>query len=53
MEWLDPVFLAKYDEQTNNVALLEPYDTEKFFFEEELESIEKELTSVLADLVRT
>ena len=53
MEWLDPVFLAKYDEQTNNVALLEPYDTERFFFEEELKSIEEELASALADLVQT
>ncbi len=49
MRWLDPVFLAKYDRQTNNVALLEPYDTERFFFEGELAKIEQELSSALAE----
>lgn len=52
MRWLDPVFLAKYDEQTNNVALLEPYDTDKFFFEEELETIETELSEALSELAQ-
>ena len=52
MAWLDRVFLAKYDLETNNVALLQPYDTEKFFFEEELETIEAELSERLADLVK-
>ncbi len=51
MEWLDQVFLAKYDEHTNNVALLEPYDTEEFFFEAELREIEAELSAALAQLV--
>ena len=49
MEWLDKVFLAKYDEHTNNVALLEPYDTDEFFFEAELETIEKELATALSE----
>ena len=31
---------GRYDEETNNVALLQPYDTEKFFFEDELKRIE-------------
>jgi hypothetical protein len=50
MEWLDKVFLAKYDRSTNNVGLLEPYDTEEFFFETELTAIEKRLTKTLAEL---
>ncbi len=50
MEWLDKVFLAKYDQQTNNVALLQPYDTDEFFFEAELKAIEEELTTALAAL---
>ena len=52
MRWLDPVFLAKYDRHTNNVALLEPYDSDEFFFAGELKEIEEELSSALADLVR-
>ncbi|MFQ5526706.1 MAG: hypothetical protein ACE5GX_10640 [Thermoanaerobaculia bacterium] len=52
MEWLDKVFLAKYDENTNNVAMLEPYDTDEFFFEGELREIERELASALAELAR-
>jgi L-lysine 2,3-aminomutase len=50
MKWLDKVFLAKYDEKTNNVALLEPYDTDEFFFEAELKTIEDELSAALAGL---
>jgi L-lysine 2,3-aminomutase len=50
MEWLDKVFLAKYDRQTNNVALLQPHDTDEFFFEAELKVIEEELTTALAAL---
>ena len=48
MRWLDRVFLAKYDESTNNVALLEPYDTAEFFFAEELRHIEEDLSAALA-----
>jgi len=53
MRWLDPVFLAKYDKTTNNVALLEPFDSEKFFFEDELATIERELSETLAELAQT
>lgn len=49
MEWLDKVFLARYDEHTNNVALLEPYDTDEFFFEAELAEIERELADALSE----
>lgn len=43
MEWMDKVFLAKYDTKTNRVDRLQPIDTESFFFEEELAGIEKNL----------
>ncbi len=48
MEWLDKVFLAKYDEHTNDVALLEPYDSGEFFFDNELVQIEEGLAAALA-----
>ena len=48
MEWLDRVFLAKYDERQNNVDLLEPFDTDRFFFRDELASIERALASALS-----
>jgi lysine 2,3-aminomutase len=48
MGWLDQVFLAKYDEHTNNVALLTPHDTEKFFFADELAEIEAQMADALA-----
>jgi L-lysine 2,3-aminomutase len=50
MAWLDKVFLARFDEQTNNVGLLEPHDTEEFFFEAELKEIEEELATALTEL---
>ena len=50
MEWLDKVFLAKYDQRTNNVALLEPLEGGKFFFEAELEGIEKQLEETLGQV---
>ncbi len=47
MKWLDKVFLAKHDEKENTIELLKPYDTEEFFFEEELREIEKSLEEAL------
>jgi len=47
MEWMDRVFHAKYDRNTNNVALLKPIDGNSFFFEDELEKIESELAEAL------
>ena len=40
MEWMDRVFLAKYDDQQNTVVKLKPFEGDKHFFEEELEQIE-------------
>jgi lysine 2,3-aminomutase len=47
MEWMDRVFLAKYDEKQNKIDLLKPLDTEKFFFEDELKEIEEKLAEAL------
>ncbi len=47
MEWMDRVFLAKYDATINKIDLLKPLDSEKFFFEEELKQIETELEAAL------
>ncbi len=43
MEWMDKVYLAKYDETENTIANLKPYGTDKHFFEDELEEIEHRL----------
>lgn len=43
MEWMDKVYLAKYDETENTIANLVPYGTDKHFFEDELEEIERSL----------
>jgi L-lysine 2,3-aminomutase len=48
MEWMDRVFLAKYDETTTRVDHLVPMDTEKFFFADELKAIEDRLHEVHA-----
>ncbi|OFW61102.1 MAG: hypothetical protein A2133_00540, partial [Actinobacteria bacterium RBG_16_64_13] len=46
MEWMDRVFLAQYDEKTNRVDFLTPFDTKEFFFETELREIEQKLVEV-------
>jgi lysine 2,3-aminomutase len=43
MEWLDKVFLAKYDLKQHTVDLLQPMDTPEFFFRDELHRIESTL----------
>ena len=47
MEWLDKVFLARYDLKQNTIDRLEPLDTEEFFFCEELRQIEASLKDSL------
>lgn len=47
MEWLDKVYLAKYDEKENTIENLEPFDSDKYFYEDELAKIEKELSDSL------
>jgi L-lysine 2,3-aminomutase len=46
MAWMDKVFLAKYDPNETKVDKLAPLDTPKFFFEDELASIEDELAQM-------
>lgn len=46
MEWMDRVFLAQYDEKTNRVDFLTPFDTPEFFFEKELHELEQKLIEV-------
>ncbi len=48
MEWMDRVFLAKYDETENTVENLEPFEGEKHFFEDELKEIEQEKEDTLS-----
>jgi L-lysine 2,3-aminomutase len=47
MEWMNRIFHAKYDEQKNKIDLLLPFDTEKYFFADELKEIEENLTEAL------
>lgn len=53
MKWMDKVFHAKFDAKTNDINLLIPYEGEKFFFEDELATIEKELADALSDAMKT
>ena len=46
MEWMDRVFLAKFDETESRVDFLTPFDTERFFFEDELKKIEAALLAL-------
>jgi lysine 2,3-aminomutase len=46
MEWMDKVFLARYDETTSSVTTLQPFDTPEFFFERGLQEIEDTLAAV-------
>jgi L-lysine 2,3-aminomutase len=48
MAWMDKVFLAEYDEGENRVDRLKPFDTETFFFEDELRQIEEQLERMQA-----
>ena len=43
MEWLDKVHLAEYDEEENTIEKLKPFEGDHYFYEEELEQIEKGL----------
>ncbi len=47
MDWLDRVYLAKYDEKENTIEKLKPYDTPKHFYEDECTEIEDKLSEAL------
>ena len=46
MEWMDKVFLAKYDEHETRIDKLVPFDSEEFSFAPELREIEGELAAI-------
>jgi L-lysine 2,3-aminomutase len=43
MEWMDKVFLAKYDEKENTIEKLQPFEGTRHFYEDELAEIEQKL----------
>ncbi len=47
MEWMDQVFMAKWDEKQNKINMLQPFEAEKHFFEDELKEIEESLAEAL------
>ncbi len=47
MEWMDRVFMAKWDDDQNKINLLEPFEGDEYFFESELKEIEDTLTKKL------
>ncbi len=53
MEWMDRVFHAKYNNETNDVNLLVPFEGNQFFFEEEQEKLEKELADSLKEAMES
>ena len=50
MEWIDKVYLAKYDDKENIIEKLKPYESDKFFYEDELREIENELVKYMSSL---
>ena len=53
MEWMDKVYLAKYDETENTIEKLKPYGTSKFFYEDELIEIENKLHDALENRMKS
>jgi len=49
MEWMDKVFLTKYDENENTIAKLKPLFGDKHFLEDELDKIELSLDAALRE----
>jgi len=47
MEWMDQVFMAKWDEDQNKINLLQPVGSNNHFFEDELAQIEENLAEAL------
>mgnify|MGYP000911341795 CR=1 FL=1 len=50
MEWIDKVYLAKYDDKENIIEKLKKYESDKFFYEDELREIENELVKYMSSL---
>jgi len=53
MEWMDKVYLTKYDEKQNTVEKLLPFEGEKHFYEDELEQMENDLHETLINRLKT
>ncbi len=53
MEWIDRVFLAKYDEQETVIENLKPYEGEKHFYVEELHQIENNLEASIVNFKKS
>jgi L-lysine 2,3-aminomutase len=47
MDWMDKVFLAKYDEKQNTIEKLLPLEGDQYFYHDELIEIEKSLHEAL------
>lgn len=47
MEWMDTTFFAKYDETENTIEKLIPFGSDNYFYEDELEKIETQLSKAL------
>jgi L-lysine 2,3-aminomutase len=52
MEWMDKVFLAKYDDHQHTIDKLEPFDTPEFFYREDQRRIEEALTDAVNQRMR-
>ncbi len=52
MEWMDNVYLAKYDDKENTIEKLNPYEGNKHFYEDELKEIEKQKTKRLSEKLK-
>jgi L-lysine 2,3-aminomutase len=52
MEWMDKVFLAKYNEKENTIEKLAPFQGDKYFFEDELKQIETEKMETLSQKLK-
>ncbi len=52
MEWMDTTFFAKYDEAENTIEKLIPFDSVKYFYEDELAEIENKLSDALAKEIK-
>ncbi len=51
MDWMDTVYLAKFDPKENTIANLKPFRGVKHFFEDELIQIEKKLEEQLQEAI--
>jgi len=52
MEWMDEVFLAKYDEKEDIIEKLKPLSGDRYFYEDELAQIEADLREGLASRMK-